>query len=148
LNLDRLHRTLTFPINRKGSHPSHHSATHTAMARSTISIAFFCLVVLLLRTSNGFTISLAPLLTTRLGLGPWGNNYVKNFSASPSRSTSRLVPSTEASETKTKVGSSQVKPCVQNFKFEYDDCRMISGCKSECLELIYARSLGRGFTTA
>ena len=115
------------------------------MTRSNISIAMFCLVALLSRTSNAFTISLAPLLTARLRLGPWGSNYAKNFSAS----SSPIVPlSAEASKMKAKVELSQVKPSVQNFKFEYDDCRMISGCKSECLELIYARSMDRGFTTA
>lgn len=110
------------------------------MTRSSITIAFFCLVALLSsRTSSGFTISLAPLLTTaRLGLGPWRSNYVKNFSAPSS------------SEVKAKAGGlvTKVKPSVQNFKFEYDDIRMLSDCKSECMELIYAKSLDRGFSSA
>ena len=109
------------------------------MARSSITIALFCLVALLSRTSTGFTISLAPLLTTRLGLGPWRSNYVKNFSAP--------VQSSEVKRARVETPKI-VKPAVDNFKFEYDDIRMLSDCKSECLELIYAKSLDRGFASA
>ena len=110
------------------------------MARSS-GIALFFLVALLSRTSSGFTISLAPLLTARLGLGLWGSSYVNNFSAqSPPASNSHV----KSSEAKTRAVPI-VRPAVENFKFEYDDVRMLSDCKSECMELIYAKSMDRGF---
>jgi len=110
------------------------------MTRSSTTLALFCLVNLL-RTGIGFTISLAPLLTS---LGPWGSKYVDNFSAlSSPPSTKPMTQSTESSKMNMKSGATQ-----NFFKFEDEDCRMISGCKSECLELIYARSLERGFESA
>ncbi|KAL7540015.1 hypothetical protein ACHAWF_006569 [Thalassiosira exigua] len=105
------------------------------MAPSSVSSVLFLLVAALAQTSNGFTISLAPLLTTRLGLGPWGSNSVGNF-PSPSSSSPSAQPVNQVTK---------AKPEVQNFKFEYDDIRMISHAKSEALELIYAKSLDRGF---
>mmetsp|Transcript_26981 Transcript_26981/g.46005 ORF Transcript_26981/g.46005 Transcript_26981/m.46005 type:complete len:121 (+) Transcript_26981:89-451(+) len=120
------------------------------MARSFVVLPLFCMVAFLSRTSNSFTISLAPLLAARLGLGlgPWRSNYVNNFSATPSLSTNTDSSSAVMSQVKTKVGAAKSKPAVENFKFEYDDIRMLSGCKSECLELIYAKSMDRGFTSA
>mmetsp|Transcript_38278 Transcript_38278/g.92340 ORF Transcript_38278/g.92340 Transcript_38278/m.92340 type:complete len:114 (-) Transcript_38278:233-574(-) len=113
------------------------------MSRSSVTIALFCLVALLSRTSTAFTISLAPLLTTRLV--QWRSNYANNFSAPAPASTS----AGPASASKVKAGAMpKVKPAVQNFKFDYEDIRMLSDCKSECMELIYAKSLDRGFASA
>lgn len=116
------------------------------MTRSSVSIALVCLVALLSRSSvSGFTISLAPLLAaSRIGLGPWGSNYVNNFSSPASSSSSEVKTQKKAIV----GGATEKKPAVQNFKFEYDDIRMLSGCKSECLELIYAKSMDRGFASA
>ena len=81
---------------------------------------------------DGFTISLAPLLTARLGLG-LVNNYVNNF-----QSSSPIQPA-----------SSPAAPVMkQSFKFQMDDVKMLSECKSECLELVYSRSMDRAFATA
>lgn len=45
--------------------------------------------------------------------------------------------------------AAKAKPAAaQGFKFEYEDVRLLSDCKSECLELIYARSMDRGFASA
>mmetsp|Transcript_48174 Transcript_48174/g.102475 ORF Transcript_48174/g.102475 Transcript_48174/m.102475 type:complete len:130 (-) Transcript_48174:275-664(-) len=129
------------------------------MARSSVSIALFYLVSILSRTASGFTISLAPLLTARLGLGRFGSNYVSNFSSPVSVDSSAALPGTrDASKPaveRLRFDASKpvelTKPPVQQFKFEsfeYDDIRMLSGCKSECLELIYARSMDRGFSSA
>mmetsp|Transcript_20217 Transcript_20217/g.32795 ORF Transcript_20217/g.32795 Transcript_20217/m.32795 type:complete len:118 (-) Transcript_20217:641-994(-) len=117
------------------------------MTPSSANIALLCLVALLSRSCSGFTISLAPLLTARLGLGPWGKTYVENFSSPVSNQDSSSPK--ESPNVKANVGvSSKAKPTAENFKFDYDDIRMISGCKSECLELIYAKSMDRGFVSA
>ena len=108
----------------------------------------FVIVLLSSRPSTGFTISLAPLLTARLGLGPWGNNYVNNFSSE--------APSTRSSDTSVMQPLSERKkkavvverPSSSAFKFDIEDIRILSGCKSECLELIYAKSMDRGFVSA
>lgn len=116
------------------------------MARSPVSsVALLCLVVVALssRRASAFTISLAPLLTARLGLAPFGSSYVASFQAPRSASTgaAALAPTSSAKPSSTPSSARQ-------FKFEYDDIRMLSGCKSECMELIYARSLDRGFGDA
>lgn len=113
-------------------------------------IAFLFVIVLLSsRPSTGFTISLAPLLTARLGLGPWGNNYVNNFSSeAPSTRSSDTTVKQPLSERKKKAVVVKRPSSSSAFKFDIEDIRILSGCKSECLELIYAKSMDRGFVSA
>ena len=109
---------------------------------SSITIALLCVIVLLSsQPSTCFTISLAPLLTARLGLGPWGSNYVNNFSSE--------APSIRSSSDSSVMQSpsSEAKKKAVTFKFDIEDIRILSGCKSECLELIYAKSMDRGFAS-
>ncbi len=102
--------------------------------------------LLIMATTQAFTISMVPLLTR---LGPFGNHYVNQFS----QMSPVADPSLEADErhdvltTRPAVGStpktSVIKPT--KFKFEYTDAHMISDCKSEIMEYVYAKSLDRGF---
>ena len=110
----------------------------------------FVIVLLSSRPSTSFTISLAPLLTARLGLGPWGNNYVNNFSSeAPSTRSSDTSVIQPLSERKKKKAVVVERPSSSSaFKFDIEDIRILSGCKSECLELIYAKSMDRGFVSA
>ena len=113
-------------------------------------IAFLFVIVLLSsRPGTSFTISLAPLLTARLGLGPWGNNYVNNFSSeAPSTRSSDTTVKQPLSERKKKAVVVKRPSSSSAFKFDIEDIRILSGCKSECLELIYAKSMDRGFVSA
>ena len=110
----------------------------------------FVIILLSSRPSTGFTISLAPLLTARLGLGPWGSNYVNNFSSeAPSTRSSDTSVMQPLSERKKKKAVVVERPSSSSaFKFDIEDIRILSGCKSECLELIYAKSMDRGFVSA
>ena len=85
---------------------------------------------------------MVPLLTR---LGPFGNHYVNQFSQM-SPSSPVVNPSLEADERNDAVAppkTSVIKPT--KFKFEYTDAHMISDCKSEIMEYVYAKSLDRGF---
>jgi len=106
--------------------------------------------LLIMATTQAFTISMVPLLTR---LGPFGNHYVNQFSQM-SPSSPVVDPSLlEADERHDVLASrpavvatpktSVIKPT--KFKFEYTDAHMISDCKSEIMEYVYAKSLDRGF---
>merc|ERR1712194_650397 len=99
------------------------------MTHSSVTLAWFCLFALLSRTTTGFTISLAPLLTAHFGLSSWRSNYVNNFSAPAPRSSMESSGAMSTTEVHT-------KPVVDSFKFEYEDIQMLSNCKKECLELV------------
>ncbi|KAL7457588.1 hypothetical protein ACHAWC_009413 [Mediolabrus comicus] len=89
-------------------------------------------------TTQSFTMSMVPLLAR---LGPFRNHYV---SPSPVAED----PSLEADERSNVVATpktSVIKPATKKFKFEYTDAHMISDCKSEIMEYVYAKSLDRGF---
>eukprot|EP00585_Thalassiosira_rotula_P004793 CAMPEP_0196143478 /NCGR_PEP_ID=MMETSP0910-20130528/13464_1 /TAXON_ID=49265 /ORGANISM="Thalassiosira rotula, Strain GSO102" /LENGTH=122 /DNA_ID=CAMNT_0041404947 /DNA_START=6 /DNA_END=374 /DNA_ORIENTATION=- len=122
------------------------------MARSTFTIAMFCLVALLSRSSNGFTTSLAPLLTARLRLGspPGSKSTSTNIAPSSPSSDVDIVSNTKLGARVVSSSSNKIKPMAaqKKFQFEYDDIRMLSGCKRECLELVYAKSMDRGFASA
>lgn len=109
--------------------------------------ATLLMITMIVIDTQAFTISMVPLLTR---LGPFGNHYVNQFSQmSPS---SPVVDSSlEADErhddvlrpTAATPKTSVIKPT--KFKFEYTDAHMISDCKSEIMEYVYAKSLDRGF---
>ena len=111
--------------------------------------ATLLMIVMLVIDTQAFTISMVPLLTR---LGPFGNHYVNQFSQiSPSSPVAD--PSLEADERHDVLTSrpavvatpkTSAKP-TKKFKFEYTDAHMISDCKSEIMEYVYAKSLDRGF---
>ena len=112
--------------------------------------ATLLMITMIVIDTQAFTISMVPLLTR---LGPFGNHYdVNQFSQmSPSspvvdssledeRHDDVLTTRPAAASAKTSV----IKP-TKKFKFEYTDAHMISDCKSEIMEYVYAKSLDRGF---
>ena len=118
------------------------------MYRSPVTTAsLLCFVViatlLSIQSSTAFTISMAPLLTTRL-MG-FGTNYAKNFS------TSAAAPSIdketrwgdETIANKKKAAVVEPRSAFQFESFELEDVRMISHEKSDLMELVYARSINR-----
>jgi hypothetical protein len=114
------------------------------MSRSPISIVVLFLVFTCIPNAEGFTISLAPLLTR---LAPWGNNYVNQFSES--QSVSALYSSDEhIVQQRVVVQPSTIEPetkpfALDNLKFEEVDT--LSDYKSEILDDVYSRSMDRGF---
>jgi hypothetical protein len=101
-------------------------------------IAALLVLAMVVNDTFAFTISLVPLLTR---LGPFGSHFTNQFSqAAPS---SILSPPSDVIGRPTTPQSSVVKP--RKFKFEYMDAHMISDCKSEIMEYVYAKSLDRGF---
>ena len=87
--------------------------------------------------TQAFTLTMAPLLT-RLG----------HFGSQVSPASPVVDPSLEADERNGAVAppkTSVIKPATKKFKFEYTDAHMISDCKSEIMEYVYAKSLDRGF---
>ena len=118
------------------------------MYRSPITIASLIYIVVIatllsIQSTTAFTISMAPLLTTRL-MG-FGNNYAKNFS------TSATAPSIDketrwSDETiamKKKAAVVEPRSAFQFESFDLEDVRVISHEKSDIMELIYARSINR-----
>ena len=118
------------------------------MYRSPVTIAsllciFVIATLLSIQSTTAFTISMAPLLTTRL-MG-FGTNYAKNFS------TSATTPSIDketrwSDETiamKKKAAVVEPRSAFQFESFDLEDVRVISHEKSDIMELIYARSINR-----
>jgi hypothetical protein len=103
-------------------------------------VATLLIIAMAVMYTQAFTISMVPLLTR---LGPFGKHYVNQFSqmSQPSLEADErhevLRPPVAAPKT------SVIKPT--KFKFEYTDVHMISDCKSEIMEYVYAKSLDRGF---
>ena len=119
------------------------------MYRSPVTTAsLLCIVViaalLSVQSTTAFTISMAPLLTTRL-MG-FGNNYAKNFSTSATTTPSIDKETRWGDETianKKKAAIVEPRSAFQFESFELEDVRMISHEKSDLMELVYARSINR-----
>lgn len=91
---------------------------------STSFVALICITALLFRSSAAFTISLAPLLTS------WGH-------------TSKIANRVTGGEMDSKNRVTEKAP--SSFQFTQNDVRLISDCKSNTIEYIFAKSLDRGF---
>ena len=117
------------------------------MYRSPVTTAsLLCIVViatlLSVQSSTAFTISMAPLLTTRL-MG-FGNNYAKNFSTATAPSIDKETRwGDETIAMKKKAAVVEPRSAFQFESFELEDVRMISHEKSDLMELVYARSINR-----
>jgi hypothetical protein len=98
--------------------------------------ATLLMIAMIMIDTQAFTISMVPLLTR---LGPFGNHYVDQFSQM-----SPTSPVVERNDAVAPPKTSVIKP-TKKFKFEYTDAHMISDCKSEIMEYVYAKSLDRGF---
>ena len=121
------------------------------MTRIFATLLMIAIAMIMIDTTQAFTISMVPLLTR---LGPFGNHYVNQFSqmspSSPVVDPSLLEADKrhDVLTSRPAIGSTPktlvIKP-TKKFKFEYTDAHMISDCKSEIMEYVYAKSLDRGF---
>ena len=100
--------------------------------------ATLLMIAMIMIDTQAFTISMVPLLTR---LGPFGNHYVDQFSQ---MSPTSPVVEIERNDAVAPPKTSAIEP-TKKFKFEYTDAHMISDCKSEIMEYVYAKSLDRGF---
>ena len=110
-----------------------------------ITASLLCIVViatlLSIQSTTAFTISMAPLLTTRL-MG-FGSNYAKNFSSSTNPSIDKETRWGDETIANKKKAVIEPRSAFQFESFELEDVRMISHEKSDLMELVYARSINR-----
>ena len=114
--------------------PRQSNMARIASKQSTSFVALICITALLFRSSAAFTLplSMAPLLTS------WGRT--------PSKITNRVTEKEMGSKiTNMVTGKEMPKQAPSSFQFTRNDVRLISDCKSNTIEYIFAKSLDRGF---